>query len=206
MSFFSDFTGAIGTALDWFGGNSANRNNYDIMRKTNAFNEQMMREQMSFQERMSNTSWQRGVADMKAAGINPIMAFSQGGASTPSGGLISGSSGAPQQNPFRGAASSAIQLARLKTELDNIRSQTEKANSDTALNKALKVSAEKDAQLKSSSARVASANAKIVESRIPGAKIESDIDKTIYGKVIRYLGRLNPFSSSASSLSKLFKE
>lgn len=38
-----------------------------------------------FQENMSNTSWQRGVKDMEAAGINPMFAISQGGASTPSG-------------------------------------------------------------------------------------------------------------------------
>lgn len=52
---------------------------------TNQNNQQMLAQQEAYQTQMSNTAYQRASADMKAAGLNPMMMFGSGGpASTPS--------------------------------------------------------------------------------------------------------------------------
>lgn len=67
----------------------ANVANRDIANQSMAFSADQAKQQMAYQTLMSNTAYQRQAADMRAAGINPVVGFGSG-ASTPGGAMGSG--------------------------------------------------------------------------------------------------------------------
>jgi len=110
----------IGGGLSFLGGLSSNKTS-----------KKMAREQMAFQERMSNTAYQRSMADMRKAGLNPMLAYQKGGASTPSGAQPN------IRNPLEGApqAASAYVAAKMASaNIKNVEANTaltqEKANTE----------------------------------------------------------------------------
>ncbi|AXH76051.1 MAG: DNA pilot protein [Microviridae sp.] len=154
----------IGSGMQASGVEDTNRTNQEIAQNNSAFNAAEMQKsrdfnadqarinrefqdaqasrQMGFQEEMSNTAYVRATKDMMNAGLNPMLAYSQGGASQPTGASAGGSAAtggaataiqpAPMQNKWANAAQAASQI----TAIENTAAQTENIKADTENKKA----------------------------------------------------------------------
>lgn len=154
--------GAIGGALiSRRGQRDANETNVELQRETNAFNAeqaQINREfarqergyaqefnaaqadiNRQFQEDLVNTSYQRAVNDLEQAGLNPMLAYQQGGAASAPGNMATSSPGHGSaasgvmtrvENENAGFASAA-NVAITMAQLERMQAETEKVKAET---------------------------------------------------------------------------
>jgi len=109
--------GLVSGGLGLLGSAMSNQANRDIANEANQFSAQQYA-----------TRYQTTVKDMQAAGLSPMLAYSQGAGSAPSGQV-----GAPQQNIMSSALEGyhkSTERDMMNAQLDLIREQSTKANQE----------------------------------------------------------------------------
>lgn len=143
---------------------------YMATKDANQTNLTSAKEQMAFQERMSNTGYQRATADMKAAGLNPMLAYTQGPASTPSGALA-------QVDP-----QSKTGLAKSAAEAFGLNTQAKTAKSQISLNEATTENVANQAKVTEANVSTAKSNADLAAAKVQAEKerLENERQKAIH--------------------------
>lgn len=261
--------------------------------RARGFNAKQARLQRNFYKEMSSTAHQRQIADMRAAGINPILSGKYGGAASAPGGMASSSTptgssasanaasskggSAPgagagamarMENVVAPATSSALAYRANRATVDQLNQQVKTASAEEgkikadeqisreevknrrkmgnqidAENNRIKQSqitdmarytlfgkqgGEIDARIPTYGSQIGLHSAKSAEAAAHSGKLgaetrrlniqekmmmqvlkgimtEGDIDESTYGEVLRWMGRLNPFSTTAKDLVPLIR-
>lgn len=167
------------------------------MVKQNQWNREAAADQMAFQERMSSTAHQREVADLKAAGLNPILSAG-GGASSPSGAMPT------IGNPYESIASTAKAATRNQVELQQMKAgiaatnQAREASRTSQAKDAMQISVLEE-EKKTAAANAVSAQAAAFSAR---NKMEQEAKHPEwFGAADAVLQRLGLATSSAASLT-----
>lgn len=173
----------MGAAISGIGSGITSLFNMNSTEKTNEANAAQAQLNRDFQERMSNTAYQRGMADMKAAGLNPILAYQKGPASSPSGSQAALTAPKIEGNPVGEALNTGLAVRRAHQELTNMQETQRNINADT--------------YLKTSQTATNTAQRMLAEAELPPKQREAmkaEIDKEVYGtsaqKLLRKTGTI----------------
>lgn len=176
---------AIGGIFSGIGNLFGHRKQVQAQRETNEWNAQLAREQMNFQERMSNTAYRRAVADMKAAGLNPILA-AHSAASTPSGAMATMQNPESQSSEHYGSAARMAALegramesniAHTNATTSKVDNEKENLNADTILKSAGAATSAAQRQLYDDQAALTRANTAATIQRMLQDKEIFDLSK-----------------------------
>ncbi len=154
MSWLSAAAGVAGALIGSKGQSDANKTNI-----------RLSREQMAFQERMSNTAHQREVKDLRAAGLNPLLSVNKG-ASSPAGAM------ARVENSAKDVTKNASMAAQIAGQVKNLAADThlKEAGVRTAAEQALFIQAQTEQSQNT---------AKLTQMQIDRAAIENAAIKAI---------------------------
>lgn len=131
-----DWGSLISGGLSLIGGMTSAKSSTQGIEMMNAANAKEAQANRDFQERMSNTAHTREVADLRNAGLNPILSATGGsGASSPGGSVI------PMQNTQQDAAAIKAQMMNLAANTAKTVMDTQKSRSEVKLNDKLSAKA-----------------------------------------------------------------
>jgi len=158
MGFFDGIVNSVGSAFEslnlsdvaapliggvgsYLGQTSANNANQALMQQSNSYNAAEADKNRQYQTEQRKTQYQTAVEDLKAAGLNPMLAYTQGGAKPTSGAQATATAPPKIENAVGNAANSAAtsamalnnvmqnkliqaQINKTDTESDNIQADT----------------------------------------------------------------------------------